>query len=100
VWSAALKQFPADAGLKNRLEKQGEELADIGNLLGQLTASVHDSGPAVSTPQLQDGGSLASLSSFQFAYREQIRANYSQSQLAPPATADSQDPIQQPTSGA
>ena len=37
VWSAAHKQFPADAGLKNRLEKQGEELADI--VTTALTAS-------------------------------------------------------------
>jgi tetratricopeptide (TPR) repeat protein len=37
VWSAAQKQFPADAGLKNRLEKQGTELEDI--VTTALTAS-------------------------------------------------------------
>jgi tetratricopeptide (TPR) repeat protein len=37
VWSAAQKQFPADAGLKNRLEKQGTELEDI--ITTALTAS-------------------------------------------------------------
>jgi hypothetical protein len=54
-----------------------KELADIGKLLGQLAASVHDSSQSPSALQLQDGGSLASLSSFQFAYQEQIRASYS-----------------------
>jgi tetratricopeptide (TPR) repeat protein len=29
AWSAALAKFPADAGLKSRLEKQGTELEDI-----------------------------------------------------------------------
>ena len=29
AWSAALVKFPADAGLKSRLEKQGTELEDI-----------------------------------------------------------------------
>ncbi len=37
VWSAAHQQFPADAGLKNRLEKQGAELEDI--VTTALTAS-------------------------------------------------------------
>jgi len=37
VWSAARKLFPADAGLKNRLEKQGTELEDI--VTTALTAS-------------------------------------------------------------
>ncbi len=37
VWSAAQKQFPADAGLKNRLEKQGTVLEDI--VTTALTAS-------------------------------------------------------------
>jgi tetratricopeptide (TPR) repeat protein len=37
VWSAAQKQFPADACLKNRLEKQGTELEDI--VTTALTAS-------------------------------------------------------------
>ena len=37
AWSAAQKQFPADAGLKNRLEKQGTELEDI--VTTALTAS-------------------------------------------------------------
>jgi tetratricopeptide (TPR) repeat protein len=37
VWSAAQKQFPGDAGLKNRLEKQGTELEDI--VTTALTAS-------------------------------------------------------------
>ena len=37
VWSAAHTQFPADAGLKNRLEKQGAELEDI--VTTALTAS-------------------------------------------------------------
>lgn len=37
VWSAAQKQFPADAGLKNRLEKQGTELEDV--VTTALTAS-------------------------------------------------------------
>jgi hypothetical protein len=64
-----------------------KELADITKLLGQLAASVHDSSQGVSASQLQDGGSLASLSSFQFAYVEQIRASYSQSEVAPPAGA-------------
>jgi tetratricopeptide (TPR) repeat protein len=36
-WSAAQKQFPADAGLKNRLEKQGTELEDL--VTTALTAS-------------------------------------------------------------
>ena len=37
VWSVAQKQFPADAGLKSRLEKQGTELEDI--VTTALTAS-------------------------------------------------------------
>jgi tetratricopeptide (TPR) repeat protein len=37
AWSAAQKQFPTDAGLKNRLEKQGTELEDI--VTTALTAS-------------------------------------------------------------
>jgi tetratricopeptide (TPR) repeat protein len=37
VWSAAQRQFPADPGLKNRLEKQGTELEDI--VTTALTAS-------------------------------------------------------------
>jgi len=37
VWSAAQKQFPADAGLKNRLEKQGTGLEDV--VTTALTAS-------------------------------------------------------------
>ena len=37
VWSAAQHQFPADAGLKNRLEKQGTELEDV--VTTALTAS-------------------------------------------------------------
>jgi tetratricopeptide (TPR) repeat protein len=37
VWSAAHTQFPADAGLKNRLDKQGAELEDI--VTTALTAS-------------------------------------------------------------
>ena len=37
VWSAAQKQFPADAGLTNRLEKQGTALEDI--VTTALTAS-------------------------------------------------------------
>ena len=37
VWSAAQRQFPADAGLKRRLEKQGTELEDI--VTTALTAS-------------------------------------------------------------
>jgi tetratricopeptide (TPR) repeat protein len=37
VWSAAQKQFPADASLANRLEKQGTELEDI--VTTALTAS-------------------------------------------------------------
>lgn len=37
VWSAAQKQFPADGGLKNRLEKQGTALEDI--VTTALTAS-------------------------------------------------------------
>lgn len=37
VWSAAHQQLPADAGLKNRLEKQGAELEDI--VTTALTAS-------------------------------------------------------------
>ena len=37
AWSAAHTQFPADAGLKNRLDKQGAELEDI--VTTALTAS-------------------------------------------------------------
>ena len=37
AWSAAHTQFPADAGLKNRLVKQGAELEDI--VTTALTAS-------------------------------------------------------------
>jgi len=37
VWSAALAAFPADTGLKSRLEKQGTELEDI--VTTALTAS-------------------------------------------------------------
>jgi tetratricopeptide (TPR) repeat protein len=37
VWSAAWQQFPADAGLKDRLEKQGTALEDI--VTTALTAS-------------------------------------------------------------
>jgi tetratricopeptide (TPR) repeat protein len=37
AWSAALQQFPADTGLKNRLEKQGTALEDI--VTTALTAS-------------------------------------------------------------
>jgi tetratricopeptide (TPR) repeat protein len=37
VWSAALTKFPADAGLKSRLEKQGTALEDI--VTTALTAS-------------------------------------------------------------
>jgi len=37
VWSAAQNQFPADTGLKNRLEKQGTELEDV--VTTALTAS-------------------------------------------------------------
>lgn len=59
-----------------------KEVADIGKLLQQLTTSVHDPSQGVAASQLQDGGSFASLDSFQFAYREQIRAAYSQSQVA------------------
>jgi tetratricopeptide (TPR) repeat protein len=37
VWSAAQQQFPADAGLKSRLEKQGTALEDV--VTTALTAS-------------------------------------------------------------
>jgi len=37
VWSDTQRQFPADAGLKNRLEKQGTELEDV--VTTALTAS-------------------------------------------------------------
>jgi hypothetical protein len=62
-----------------------KEVADIGQLLAQLASSVHGAGPGVTASQLQDGGSLASLSSFQFAYREQIQASFQQAQTAPAA---------------
>jgi hypothetical protein len=95
-YGSASSSDKVSVGIQVNGSLNDKEVADITKLLGQLAASVNGSGQGVTAAQLQDGGSLASLSSLQFAYQEQIRASYSQSQVAPPAVPPIPVPSQQP----
>ena len=62
-----------------------QEVADIGELLQQLSSAVQDPSATPDTAQLvaqlSDGGGLDSLSAFQFAYQEQTHVDYSSSRV-------------------
>jgi len=58
-----------------------KELSDIGRLLQQLSQAIYDPKATPDPAQFADGGVLASLDVFQFAYQEQTHAEYSSSQV-------------------
>ena len=58
-----------------------QEIADISELLGQLSQAIANPEETPEPAQFDDGGSLDSLDAFQFAYQEQTHVDYSSSRV-------------------
>lgn len=58
-----------------------EEVADITNLIQQLSQTIRNPETTPGALQLGDGGSLESLNAFQFSYQEQVQVDYSSSRM-------------------
>lgn len=58
-----------------------QEVADISELIQQLSQAIHDPDATPEAAQFDDGGALDSLDAFQFAYQEQTHVDYSSSRV-------------------
>lgn len=72
-------QVSIDIGVEGSLDTK--EVADITNLIQQLSQAIRNPAATPEAAQLGDGGNLDSLDAFQFAYQQQVHVDYSSSRV-------------------